>query len=431
MKIETVSNTRKSVVAAFSAEEIARKKDEQTKRFARSVKIPGFRPGKAPAAVVAKKFEDNIVRELRSQLFSEVYNSVKSEIAEDPSCDFYGLVSAEPFEIKEGEGVEVKMVFDVVPAFALPEYKGVELKAESTEASEEEIASAVERIRNGEAEFEKTDVPAEKGDYVKVNFEGTIDGNAFPESVAIYGKQTGAWEEAGSEHGFGASVKEISQAVIGMKAGDKKTVEAKFADDFVQEVLKGKTAVYEIEAVEVRRRKLPEMNEEFFKKFGVADEAELRERLATVIGSRKKEEAETAMRQEAVLKLCDAVDFELPQSAVDSAASDILIEYLRQKPQTEADKEPDSETLKSEAEKAAKTRVKAQIVLHKIAEAEKITVDSGEIAKEVGRRAAAAGKNPDKFVKEISKDRSRVEEIYDAARCFKAVTFIVDNAKKI
>ncbi|MCR5183748.1 MAG: trigger factor [Opitutales bacterium] len=434
MKIETVSNTRKNVVVTIPASEILATSEGVTKRYVSQAKVPGFRPGKAPATLVAKNFAKSIAEETESAIVSKAYNECLKELEKDESCKLYGVIDLKKSEIKTDADADLTFVCEVVPAFALPEYKGIELKAESTDVSDEDVSATVDRIRSQHAEFNKVETPAAKGDFVKVSYVGTIDGAAFPESVAIYGKQSSTWEEAGSEEGYGATIKEISMAVVGMKEGDKKTVELKFADDFPKDELKGKNAVYEVEVLEVRQRKLPEMNEDFFKMMHVADEAELRKQVAEGMKSNKERQAQAAMRQEAVLKISGMVDFELPETALERATQDIFAEFVNQQMQMGMkadDLLAKREEVQGEAKEAAKTRVKAQILLGAIADAEKVEVTQQELAQEVARQAYASGQKPEKLVKELSKDRSRLAEIRESVRCSKALALIVDAAKKI
>ncbi len=433
MKIESVSNTRKNIIATITAAEIAATKEGVAKRYVSQAKLPGFRPGKAPAALVAKNFAKSIAEETEAAVISKAYNAAMEELNKDTSCKLYGVIDVKKPEFKADADAEITFVCDVVPAFTLPEYKGIELKAESTEVTEEDVNATAERIRAQHAEFNKVETPAEKGDYVKVAYTGTLDGAAFPESVAVYGKQTSTWEEAGSEDGYGATIKEIAQAVVGMKAGDKKTVEVKFADDFAKDELKGKTAVYEVEALEVRQRKLPEMNEDFFKMMHVADEAEFRKQISEGMKSNKERQAQAAMRQEAVLKLSGLVDFELPEVAIERATQDIFAEFVNQQMQMGMkadDLLAKRDEVQGEAKEAAKTRVKAQILLGAIADAEKVEVNQQDLAQEVTRQAYATGQKPEKLVKELSKDRARLAELRESVRCSKALTLVVDAAKK-
>jgi trigger factor len=261
--------------------------------------------------------------------------------------------------------------------------------------------------------------------------EGKIDGAEFPEDLARYGKQTGTWEEAGSEEAFGASVKEIAAAVIGMKAGDKKEISVTFADDFAAEALRGKTAVYTLDVAEVRQRVLPELNEEFFKSVHVADEAEFKKQIREGLEANKKNAATAKTRENVINKLNELVDFELPQSAIDREAYNIFVEFantqLRQGVKIE-DIQAKRDELMENTKEAAKTRVKTQLILNAIAKVEDVKVEQADITARIQQEAYMSGMPAEKFVKELTKDRSRLMEMQANIRYNKALDVVVNAA---
>lgn len=426
-KIEDINTTRKAVTVVVPADVIENAQNKLFKEYASQARIPGFRPGKAPVSVVRQKYGKDLEKELTQRVVQEAYAAIR----ENKEIEVYSLVDVKEPAIEVGKEAEIRFEIDVVPAFELPQYKGIEVPAEDLSVSDEDVEKAAESIRSQRAEFNKVETPAEKGDYVKLSYEGKIDGAEFPEDLARYGKQTGTWEEAGSEEAFGASVKEIAAAVIGMKAGDKKEITVTFADDFAAEALRGKTAVYTLDVAEVRQRVLPELNEEFFKSVHVADEAEFKKQIREGLESNKKNAATAKTREAVINKLNDLVDFELPQSAIGREAYNIFVEFantqIRQGVKVE-EIEAKRDELMENTKEAAKTRVKTQLILNAIAKVEDVKVEQADITTRIQQEAYMSGMPTEKFVKELTKDRSRLMEMQANIRYNKALDVVVNAA---
>lgn len=427
IQFEDINSTRKAanvVVPAASVEEAQKKLFGE---YASQARIPGFRPGKAPLAVVRRKYGKDLEKELVQRVVRLAYGAVR----ENKDLEVYALVDVKEPAIEAGKDAEVRFEIDVLPAFELPQYKGLEIPAEDLSVSDEDVAKAAESIRAQRAEFNEVEEPALKGDYVKLSYEGKIDGEAFPEAAAVYGRQTGTWEEAGAEEALGASVKEIAAALVGAKAGDKKEVTVTFADDFAAEALRGKTAVYALEIAKVSRRVLPELNEEFFKSVHVADEAEFKKQIREGLEANKKTAATAKTRELLINKLNESVDFPLPESAIEREAYNIFVEFantqLRRGAKIE-DIQAKREELMNETKDAAKTRVKTQILLNAIAKAENVKVEQGDITTRIQQEAYMSGMPTEKFVKELTKDRSRLMEMQANLLCNKALDLVVAAA---
>lgn len=428
--IEEISPTRKAVVLAVPAADIAAQENTLVKEFVGQVKLPGFRPGKAPAHLVKKQFAKGIADELKSKVVAEGYKRIR----EESKLNIYTVVDVKGVdEVSPDAGLSIRYEVDLAPEFELPEYKGLDLPSEPVSISDEEIDKTIASIRSQQARFEVVERAAEKGDYVKIGYEGKIDGTPVKEIASdayLYGTQPTTWEEAGAEEAPG--VPEIVAGLIGKKTGDKAEFAHEFPADFSVEALKGKTAVYAVEVFEVRAKILPELNEEFFKSVNAKDLDELKTRVREGLQSRKENEANAKRRQDAIEALNAKVDFALPESAVDREAYNIFLEYanmqLRQGVDVK-DIEAQREELLKNSKEAAQTRVKTQFLLAKVAEKEEIKVEQKELNERIVQEAYIARMPVDKFVKEISKDRERIVEMQRLILFNKALDTILANAK--
>ena len=427
IKIEDINATRKAATVTVPASVIEEQQNKLIGDFAAHARVAGFRPGKAPASIVRQKFGKEIASELAEAVRREAFSAVR----EDKNIDLYALADVNEPEIVAGQPVEIRFEIDVVPAFEIPEYKGIEVSKSDLDVSEDEINEMIKNLRSQRAEFNKVEKAAEKGDYVKLSYEAKIDGKPLAEvapDAALYGKQTNTWEEAGADETFGATVKEIVSALVGMKAGDKREITVTFPEDFSAESLRGKTAVYSVEIAEVRERVLPELNEEFFKSLHVKDEEDLRKQVREGLETRKKNTATSKKREELINALNEKVDFELPETAVERESYNIFVEFanmqLRQGVKAE-DIEAQRDELMKNTKEAAKTRVKTQLLLRAIAKKEDVKVERDDIMKRVSQEAYMSGQPADKFIKELTKDRARMAELESNILFNKALDIVV------
>ncbi|WP_309397866.1 trigger factor [Cerasicoccus maritimus] len=427
--VEDVNDTRKKVHVSIDADEIAAESKSILSQFAKSAKLPGFRPGKAPVNLIQGKYKNEIKSELNRKLTGDAYQ----EAVKESGLDVYGVVAMDGGDIEAGApGAEMSFTFDIRPTFELPEYKGVAVTVPKAEVTEDEFLQTKDYILNQRAEYNVCEKAAEKGDYVKVSYEGKIGEERIADLVEdkkIYGTQTNTWEQAGDEHSPG--VRAVVDALLGMSAGDKKDVEQVFADDFEVEALQGKTATYAIEVHEVREKKLPEMDEEFLKGFQVETVEQWEERIKEDIKGQKLQHANGQKRQQLIDHLIGLIDIAVPESAIDNEREVILRQHVEQAIQqgaTEEQLEEHKESLFGQAGEAAVKRVKTQFVLGRIAEAEEIKVENEDMQRAIMNQAMQTRTAPDKIVKELQKSQDQLRELQRAVLFEKTLDFLIEQA---
>ncbi|MFP4358111.1 MAG: trigger factor [Puniceicoccaceae bacterium] len=431
MEIETkeVNETRREVVITFSGEDIASEEKGILSEFSRHAKIPGFRPGKAPEAMLRKRYGREIAEEINRKVLRSGYEKMQA----DAGLEILNLVEVKDPDLNGEPPFSMTIVADIKPAFEIPDYKGMALEKESTEVSDGDIDEAVEATRAQRAEFEKVDRAAETGDYVRCSYEGRIDGVPIADQVSdrpMYGTQKNTWEEAGAEDAPG--IGEIAAALVGMKEGDTRTVEAAYPDDHEVEFLRGRTVAYDLEVLEVRERKLPELDEAFLKTLNVDSVEKLREQLAETLKADKEQTATGKLREAATRKLGEAVDFPLPESLVAAETNQILSNYMaRQMRQgtTAEELEQNREALYAGAGEEARRKVKLDLILDEIAKAEKVEVTEDDMSQFLYSYAMQTRRTPDDIVKELRKDQARVADIQRNIRRSKAVARVVELAE--
>ncbi|MEC7800676.1 MAG: trigger factor [Verrucomicrobiota bacterium] len=430
LEIKDAGTARKIATVTFDADEIKIKENEACKEIGKIANIPGFRKGKAPANVIRKRFS----RELNDELTRKVSTDAYESVLDNKDIKVYSILKVDAGELSSENGASVEVTLDIEPEFEIPDYENFEVTVHSTEVTDDEIDKEINTLRDQRASFDEVDREAKEGDYIKCSYEGELDGKPVAEILPdkpMYGKQTNTWEEAGQAKGLGVDA--IAQGVLGMKRGDKKDVEAPFVDDFEISPLAGKTVIYKLEVHEVREKKPPTLNEDFFKSIKVENLEELKDRVLTDLESRKKRDNQNAKRSQVTQKILEIPDFPLPQQAVDDESNSIF-QSRAQRAIQQGTKQEEIEAKKDELWKEAKVqgeaRVKLTLVLSKIAEKEKVDVNNEDLARAATQEAMMMRKDPTAYIKELSKDRAQLQRLRQDILHDKTLDLIASKAKE-
>lgn len=428
--VQDTNPTRKTIAVTITSEEVAEQEAKLIKDYQRQAKIPGFRPGKAPEAMVRTRFAKDLQQELKQRVVSQAHQ----EGVASADFEIFTIVELDEGEIAGGKDATVTFTVDVIPEYDLPVYEGLKVTNAPTEAGDDEVTKMLDQILSQRAEFNVAEKAAEKGDYVQCAYEGKIGDELVADLVPdtpMFGTQKTTWEEAGNEDAPG--VRAVVDGLIGMKAGDTKEVTMEFPEDFKPEVLAGKTAIYSLEAKEVREKVMPEMDDAFFKGLQVADEAELRSKISENIENQKKQQNANAERQQITEALIKAVDFPIPESGVESETEAVLRDFMQRNMQqgvSAEEFEQHKESLHEGASKAAHDRLKSRLILTKIAEKEKIKVENEDFSRMIMMEAQQSGENPEKLVKELRKDQNRVNQMRREIILGKTMDLLLEKAER-
>jgi trigger factor len=296
-----------------------------------------------------------------------------------------------------------------------------------------EIGGVIESMRSEGADFRPADRPAAKGDYVKLSYEGSVDGKPIAEIAGdkqLYAKVPQTWEEVeGANEGI---IPGLGKQLAGAAKGEKRSVAITFPADFQPvPALAGKTADYALEIQEVRERVLPELDAAFFKAHQADDLEGLRSQVRTNLKLRNEHRNRTAQRSQVTQALADKASFQPPDSLVEAETQGVLRQFIEENmrrgiPAEQFEK--DKKELIEGARKAAVNRVKVELILAKIAEAEKIDVTERDIDLYIRREAARSNQRPDKLAKDLSRDRNALRSVHQSIIFDKSVDFLVSKA---
>ena len=376
----------------LDAEEMKAIVKDVEKAFVREAKLPGFRPGKVPLELIRKKFAQGLKQETERAMFQKnIGEAIKAEQLEE-------IAIADVKDMKfDAEGGSFTAVVEVKPTFKVPTYKGLKIAAANVTVGDDAVDEQVARLRTAYAKFEdaKDGETVQDGDFVQIDYKGTVDGKAIIElapEAKIVDSGTGFWTQVEE----GRFLPEILDAVKGMKAGEtKEGIKAKFDKESAPEGLKGEKATYTVTLKSFRRRILPDDKE-----FAEKAKAESFEKLQATIRESLEKSAvdnETMRREnEAVELLMKKVDFDVPESQV-RRAMDGYLQELAQRAQYSGLNaeyfEKNRDKILKDAEAAATKQVRLWYVLEAIATAEKIEAKDEEKGKKVIEFVLANAKN--------------------------------------
>ena len=427
--LSTVSDTRKSLVVTLEKAEVDTEHQAVLGEYVRLARLPGFRPGKAPAAIVVKRFAKEIAEEFKQKVVSRAYK----EALEKEKLDVLNVVKVEEGTIEPGAPASITVTVDVRPQFTLPDYVGLPTQVPPSDPTDAEIESVIQSLRSEGADFKPAERPAGKGDYVKLSYEGSLDGRPVAEIAGdkqLYAKVPQTWEEVeGANEGI---IPGLGKDLAGVSKGEKKSVAISFPADFQPvPALAGKTASYALEILEIRERILPELDAAFFKAHRVDDLEGLRSQVRTGLKLQKEQRNRAAQRSQVTQALADKASFEPPHSLVEAETQGVLRQFIEENmrrgiPAEQFEK--DKKELIEGARKAAANRVKVELILAKVAEAEKIDVTERDIDLYIRREAARSKQRPDKLAKDLAKDRNALRSVHQSIIFDKSVDFLVSKA---
>ncbi|MCZ6671864.1 MAG: trigger factor [Verrucomicrobia bacterium] len=427
IQVEDVSDSRKKVTVLIEAAEIANEQKKLIGQFSLQARIPGFRPGKAPAAMILRKYGKDVEEELKRKVISTAYDMVNKE----DSIKIYNIVDLQEGDIELGKNASIEFTVDLEPEIELPEYKGIAVTVPEVAVTDEEIEESIYTLRSQRADFVEKEDPAAESDYVQLGYEGFLDGQELSEFIAdqpLLSKQSSTWEEAGTES---ADFPGLAKELVGLKKGDEKEITVEFPDDFRVEDLQSKSVQYKINVTEVREKKLPEIDEEFLKAMNLETEDQLKDNIKGDLTNRKESESNQIKREQIMNFLVEKSEFALPQSAVDGESGRILQGMLQQQTQAqEAQDDPEAAMagMREEADKEASRRVKINLILNKLAEIEKIQPEDRDFQAMIFQEAMYTQQKPEQIAKEIRKDQGRLRSMHESILINKTLDFLVEQS---
>ena len=375
----------RELVIDVPAEEVSRTWGKVAGNYRKYAKIPGFRPGKVPESVIRRRFGADIRKEVIDTLLPERFNAGVAELGVRP----VGQPQVTELTLDEGSPLHVKAVFEFIPAFSIDGYKDVTVPRPSVEVTEEEFQHEIGHLRDSRATIE----PVEEeraladGDWAQINFKGEIqkdetteEGAAAPEPVS--------GEDTLVEVGGKDTLEAFNTALRGARPGQELKVEVLYPADYAEAKLAGKTIAYDVTVKAIKKRILPELNDEFAKEVGSYESyADLEKSVREYMENRKRRNVESETKDHLFAAMSEKFSFPVPESLVQDQIDARLERGLRalagQGMSPEQMRKLDFTRLREAQRDSAVAEVKTNILLDRIAGEENIAVSEEEMNQEL------------------------------------------------
>ena len=413
-------NCTRELVIEIPAEVVEREAETVTKEYARLARIPGFRPGHAPASLVRRRYRDEIKSEIVQSLVPKFFR----EKVKDEKWSVVGQPNFEDLKFEEARPLTVKATFEVYPKFELGPYKGLEVEQEPPTVTEANIDEALEALRERLATFEVvTDRAAADDDYVIVGYQGRDLGDPAKPPIEV---------REGMVHlGGKGTLAAFTEHLRGAKPGDVREFEVSYPDDYPRASLKGRTLAYRVEIQAIKHKTLPALDDELAKTAGeFSTLAELRAKVRQDLEERRQGQVESGARRKLLEKLVAAHPFPVPRRLVEAQLEHKLESAVGQLMGQGIDPRQadlDWRKFREELRPGAETDVRGSLILEKIAEAEKIEVSEEEVDEAV-RQISAETHEPAAALKTRLTRGEGLDRIRFTRRTQKALDFVYRNA---
>ena len=378
------------LTAEFSGAEWTDAQKAAFNKIAKTVRLDGFRPGKAPAALLKKRIPTaQVLQEALDTVLSKNYMTLLTENNVEPIAQPELTV-----ESMDEEKVSIKLKITVRPEVTLGEYKNLDIKKAAVRVTQKEIQARIDELRNEYAVLEDKEGAVENGDTAVIDFEGFLDGVAF---------EGGKGENHPLEIGSGSFIPGFEEQIIGMNVNETKDINVTFPEEYQAEDLAGKEVVFKVTVHEIKTKILPEVDDELAKDInieGVETVKDLEAHVKSELKAQKTQKAENDYSEAVFKKVIENSTVEVPDVMVEQEMQGMLQEIVGNLQQQGLDFETfkaitgkSTEDIKEEIKGQAKERVQLNLILAEIVKAENIEVSEEELNEELKTIASYYGKD--------------------------------------
>ena len=419
--IDELSSIQRKVNIELPADRVAIEFARAYKNLGQRVNVRGFRTGKIPRKVLEGIYGEDVKGEVRSHLVEECL----AEVVKDRGLQIVSRPEVDANEIKENDGFSFSAVFEVKPSIELKDYLGVEVEKPKIAISEEQVDEALKRLQEGHARLELVEGRdiVQKGDFVTVDFEGTIGGKPF---------SGGKGENYVLEVGAGHTLPQFEEAVVGLQLGQQQSVPVTYPDNYPNTEIAGKAVEFALAVREIKNKVLPVLDDDFAKDHGEHSSlAELRAAIRKRLEDELKHYQDEDLKEKIISRLIEAHTFVAPPSMIDRQTRYLMERYQSQmagRPGADDDAAPPMEEARKNLEGRAARQVQATLLVEKIAQAESIEVSDKELQERIDNLARGAGDRAkgirEYYARPDTRDDLRAQMAFD-----RTLSFLLERAK--
>lgn len=423
---EKIEKNTGVLTVEVDADQVAAALDKAFKKVVAKINVPGFRKGKVPRALFEKRFGvESLYQDALDFILPEAYSQAVQETGITP----VDRPEVDVQQLEKGQALKFTAKVVVKPEVELGEYKGLEVTEKSAEVTAEEIEEELNRLQQRHAELTNIeDGAAEDGDVVSIDFEGFVEDSPF---------EGGKAEKYSLELGSNSFIPGFEAQVVGMKPGEEKEINVKFPEDYHAVDLKGKDAMFKVLVNSIKRKNLPALDDEFAKdvsEFETLDE--FKQDIEKRLQERKDQSNKRDMENEVVAKAAAAATIELPTAMVDSEVDHMLSDFANRLKTQGMSLEiytqitgQDEAALREQMRGDAEERVRSNLVLEAIAQAENIEATDADVNEELEKMAKTYQRSVEEIRLILSANGS-IEGMKHDIQVRKTIEFLLANSKK-
>jgi trigger factor len=373
VSVESTGALERRMEVQVPAERVEKAVDERLQRMSRTVRLKGFRPGKVPVKVVRQQFGQQVRQEVLGDVMQSTFNEAVMQEKLTPA----GGPRIEPISLEQGADLKYRAVFEVLPQIELKGIESLQIERPSASVATADVDAMIQNLREQRPTFSAVEREAHDTDRVTIDFEGTIDGVPF---------EGGKGEDIAVDLGAGRMLADFEAGLRGVRAGENKEIELTFPANYPAAHLAGKQAKFAIAVKQVEERKLPELDDEFCKLYGV-DEGGI-DRLRSEVEENMQRELADAVKARLKKQILDGLlaanPIDLPKSMVDAQVRDLQMDAARRMGARDASQVPPAEGF----QEAARRRVALSLLISEIIRANNIQVDQAQVQQRFEELAA-------------------------------------------
>jgi trigger factor len=413
-QLRTVSPSRREIDLEIAWERVHREMEKAVTAYAARVKLAGFRQGKAPRDMVKRLYDEEIRQDVVEALVPEVLEEELQGTGVKP----VSVPVIEDLHFHDGEPLHCRVTFEVFPDFDLPDYRRIEVADKPAAVGDEDVERALEELRGRAAEY----APVEgrgvaEGDYVVVEIQGRD----------LRTKRLLPVEKAVVLAGRAENDPALNENLVGLKPGEERTYTTSYLPDHVNRKLAGKDVEYRLKILELKERRLPELNDEFARSLGgQAGLGDLKVKLRAELQAAKESSRRNAVAAEMLEEIGRRAPIELPESLVKRESLAVLRRLVAAYPGAATSPQA-AQSLQAEARRQAERTLRNHLILNKLAANEGLSVSAAEVEEEV-RSLARANDVPAPQLLERLRQEGRDEEIKENLLFRKAIDFLARHA---
>ena len=413
--VEVTEGLERRMTVQVPAERIEEEVETRLKSLRGRARVDGFRPGKVPLSVIRTKFGGQV----RQEVVGEVLQSSFYEAVTQEELRPAGGPRIDPQVMEPGKALEYTATFEVYPEVAIGDVSNINISQPKVDISDDDIDKVVERLQKQRIQWNSVDRAAEKGDRLKLNFVGRIDGEEFT---------GGSGQDIPLELGSGAFIPGFEEQLTGAAKGDNKIVEVTFPDDYQASELAGKTAQFEVEVLAVEESELPAVDDEFVKEFKIADgsvesfRAEIKQNMERELADAVK----ARVKQQVMDGLLEVNELNVPKALIEEEIDRLIVQTKEQ--MMGQNPSGDLHLPRSMFEEQAQRRVTLGLLLAEISRQHELKVDADRVRATI-EKFAATYEQPEDVVKWYYSNKEHLSNVESMVLEDQLVDWVLDSAQ--